>query len=46
MRKRRFSEGQMVDILREVDREPVAQVAQKHGDSEQTIFTWRQRLAV
>lgn len=45
MRQGRFSEEQMVGILREADREPVAQVAQKHGISEQTICTWRQRCS-
>lgn len=35
----------MVGILRETDREPVAQVARKHGISEQTIYTWRQRFS-
>ncbi len=35
----------MVGILRESDREPVAQVAKKHGISEQTIYTWRQRFS-
>jgi len=35
----------MVGILREADREPVAQVAKKHGIREQTIYTWRQRFS-
>jgi putative transposase len=41
MRKGIFSEKQMVGILRVADRQPVAQVAKKHGISEQTIYTWR-----
>jgi len=45
MKKGRFSEEQMVGILREADRSPVAQVAKKHGISEQTIYTWRKRFA-
>jgi putative transposase len=45
MKKGRFSEEQMVGILREADRSPVSQVAKKHGISEQTIYTWRQRFA-
>ena len=45
MRKGRSSEEQMVGILREADREPVPQVAKKRGISEQTIYTWRQRLS-
>jgi putative transposase len=44
MRQGRFTDEQMVAIMREADREPVAVVAKRHAVSEQTIYTWRKRF--
>ena len=44
MKTTRFSEEQMVKILREADKSPVSEVAKKHGVSDVTIYAWRKRF--
>jgi putative transposase len=44
MKKARYSEEQMVKILREADQAPVSEVAKKHGISDVTIYAWRKRF--
>jgi putative transposase len=44
MKKSRFSEGQIIGILKEQQAGlPVAEVCRKHGISDATFYTWRSR---
>src|SRR5258707_5669018 len=44
MRKSRFTDEQIVAMLRETDRDAVPVVAKRHGVSEHTIYTWKKRF--
>ena len=44
MKRARFTDEQIVRILKEADRSPVSEVAKRHGVSEPSIYSWRKKF--
>lgn len=45
MKKSRYSDEQIVSILREADTLPISECAKRYGISEQSIYAWRKRFS-
>jgi len=44
MKRSRFTDEQIVRILQEADKDPVAEVAKRHGVSEPSTYAWRKKF--
>jgi putative transposase len=44
MKKSRYTDEQIVRILREADSTPVTEVAKRHSVSDKSIYAWRKRF--
>jgi putative transposase len=44
MKRSKFTDEQIVRILKESDKDPVAEVAMRHGVSEPSIYAWRKKF--
>ena len=44
MKRSRVTDKQIIRVLQEADRDPVAQVAKRHGVSEPSIYAWRKKF--
>jgi len=44
MKKKRFSEEQIVRILRDADTKTINAAARQHGGSEQSIYRWKRQF--